>query len=106
MSDPQKARAETRTDEAVAESGFEDPRVQLRRRLKHLKENQPAAFAQAIEYYEQDLVPRVAQGGDPIDEWLEYGKQLGELTSPGRTLGVDESGRAWPLRSGLVPQTL
>ena len=106
MSDPQRTRAETRTDDAVAASGFEDPRIALRRRLKHLKDNQPTAFAKALEYYEQDLVPRIADGGDPLAEWLDYGRQLGDLTSPGRTMSVDASGRARPIRSGLEDQTL
>jgi hypothetical protein len=104
--DSQKTRAEARTDEAVAASGFEDPRATLRRRLKHLKDNQPAAFTKAIEYYEQDLLPRIAEGADPLAEWLDYGRQLGDLTSPGRTMSVDESGRAQPFRSGLTQQTL
>src|SRR5688572_21853072 len=94
--DPQRTRAEARTDDALAGSGFEDPRIALRRRLKQLKDNQPAAFAKAIEYYEQDLLPRIAEGGDPLAEWLDYGRQLGDLTSPGRTMSVDASGRARP----------
>ena len=105
-SDPQKTRAEARTDEAVAASGIEDPRGTLRRRLKHLKDNQPDAFTKALDYYEQDLLPRIADGADPLAEWLDYGRQLGDLTSPGRTMSVDESGRAQPFRSGLAQQTL
>ena len=104
--DPQRTRAEARTDEAVAASGFEDPRVALRRRLKLLKDNQPAAFTRALEYYEQDLLPRIAEGADPLSEWLEYGRQLGDLTSPGRTMSVDAGGRARPYRSVLEEQTL
>ena len=104
--DPQRTRAETRTDEAVEDSGFEDPRVPLRRRLKLLKDNQPAAFSKALEYYEQDLLPRIAEGADPLSEWLDYGRQLGDLTSPGRTMSIDTSGRARPFRSGLEEQTL
>ena len=105
-SDPQRSRAEARTDEAVQQSGFHDPRDVLRRRLKLLKENQPAAFTRALEYYDNDLVPRVADGADPLDEWLEYGRQLGELTSPGRTVSIDASGRARPFRTLGGEQTL
>ncbi len=104
--DPQRARAESRTDEAVQQSDFEDPRDMLRRRLKLLKDNQPASFARALEYYDNDLVPRVAEGSDPLEEWLEYGRQLGELTSPGRVLRIDAGGRARPFRSGMESQTL
>ena len=101
-----RARADQRTDEALESSGFEDPRDLFRQRLRQLREQQPAAFAEAITYFEAELLPRVAAAGDPIEEWVQYGRRLGELTSPGRIVSVDVTGRGRPFRSMVEPGTM
>lgn len=99
MAENQKTEAEARTDEAFANGDLEDPRARLRARLKYFREERPAAFTAALEYYDQVLVPRIAGGSDPIGEWVEYGRRLGDLTSRGQTFAIDASGRAHPFRA-------
>jgi hypothetical protein len=97
MAQDEKTRAENRTETAVAESGFEDFRPAFRERLRRLREDKPAAFAAALRYYEDRLLPVVAdESSDAVVEWVAYGQRLGELTSAGNTLSIDETGRARP----------
>ena len=84
-------------DSALADSAFADPRPAFRDRLRLFREEQPQAFAAALEYYETVLVPSVAaDDSDPLSAWVQYGRRLGELSGPGRTLAIDGSGRAHP----------
>jgi hypothetical protein len=97
--DTEKARAEARLDAALAESAFQDPRPAYRDRLRWLREEQPKAFSTALAYYEETLVPGLVAGTDePLARWIEYGRHLGELTAPGKTVAIDTSGRARPFR--------
>jgi len=94
-----KAAAEARTDAAIVKGPYEDPRPGLRARLRYLREEQPASFTAALQYYENTLLPVVAAAdSDPLTEWIEYGRRLGDLTAPGKTLEIDETGRARPFR--------
>src|SRR5688572_25520862 len=107
MGENTKSQADARTDGAIANSAFEDPRPGLRTRLRYLREEQPAAFTAALKYYEETLLPVVAaEDSDPITEWIEYGCRLGALTAPGKVLAVDQTGRARPYRSPAEPNTL
>ncbi|NIU79160.1 MAG: hypothetical protein GWN71_38100, partial [Gammaproteobacteria bacterium] len=68
-----------------------------RERLRALKADDPDAYRRAVEYYTDNLIPTVAAGEeDALDAWREYGRFIAELTSPGRTVEVDPSGRAHP----------
>jgi hypothetical protein len=93
MDDTAKTRAEGRTAEAIAQGPYEDFREGYRERLRWLKEARPEAFSRALTAYET-LVERIAQGADPLQQWLEYGRQLGELSGRGSVVAIDDSGRS------------
>lgn len=100
MSDDLNARADVRLDEALKEAGARDPREFYRDRLRELKQANPEAYAAAVAYYRDTLIPQVASGeGDPIAAWTEYGRSLAEALAPGRTVAVDGTGRADPYRA-------
>ena len=94
MDDAAKALAETRTAEALADSPYQDFREVYREHLRWLKEADAQAFAQALSYYNEKLIPNIAGGSDPLHEWLDYGRTLAKLSGPGKIWGIDESGRA------------
>jgi hypothetical protein len=96
MDDTVKTAAEEHTAQAIAAGPYDDFREAYRDRLRWLKDARAQAFSQAVASYEQ-LVTEVASGGDPIGKWLEYGRQLGELSGRGKVVGIDESGRAGPV---------
>ena len=100
MDDTVKSQAEARTADAIAQSPFEDFREVYRDRLRWLKEARPQAFAQAVASYEH-LVQEVAAGADALSAWLNYGRQLGELSGRGKTVGIDETGREVPANSAV-----
>lgn len=95
--DEQRELADRRFEAAIAESGARDPREYYRDRLRLLREADSAAFREAVHYYESRLIPTVAEeDSDPLGEWLEYGRMLAALSTPGETIQVDPSGRAGP----------
>jgi hypothetical protein len=96
--DTTRQRADARLEEALARDQLADPRPHFRDRLRLLRERNPAAFEQAIGYFENTLIPHVAEGGEAAAAWLEYGRRLGELAGGGEIVAVDETGRARPLR--------
>jgi hypothetical protein len=88
-------QANQRFEEALERTGARDPREFYRQRLRELRERSPEAYRRAIEYFETRLVPAVAaENSDPFQEWLEYGRVLARLVADGRTVQIDESGRA------------
>jgi hypothetical protein len=90
-----RQRAEARLDEALERAALRDPRHFYRERLRLLKEQEPAAFAEARQYYEEVLLPRVAAAdSDPVQEWFEYGGRLAKLGGTGQIVTIDESGRS------------
>jgi hypothetical protein len=90
-----RERADARFERALAERGARDPREFYRGRLRELRARDAAAFQRALDYFENTLVPTVAdEGSDPLAAWLEYGRVLAELSTPGRTVQIDASGRA------------
>ena len=90
-----RARADARFEQALQERGARDPRGFYRERLKEMRERDPAAFRQALTYFEQTLIPTVAdESSDPLAAWLEYGRHLATLSAPGRTVQIDASGRS------------
>lgn len=97
MSDDLTARADARLEAALQAEGARDPREFYRERLKELKQANPEGYAEAVAYYRDTLLPRVADGdGDPLAVWTEYGRRLAEALTPGRTVAVDGTGRAHP----------
>ncbi len=91
------AVAEARFAAALAESGARDPRAFYREQLRLLKAEDPAAFREAVDYYERTLLPEVArEGSDPIAAWLEYGRFLASRRAPGETVAIDPTGRSRP----------
>ena len=97
MTDSLTADADRALEAALAETGARDPREFYRDRLRELKRVSQDAYRTAVEYYTETLLPEVAGGRrDPLEAWTEYGRRLAEALAPGRTVGVDESGRAHP----------
>lgn len=95
--DPLRRTADENFARALARTGARDPRDYYRQRLRELRERDERAFRRALDYFENRLVPAVAEGrSDPIAEWLEYGRVLAQLTADGQTVQVDPSGRARP----------
>lgn len=95
-----RSRADARLEDALEQNALHDPRDFYRERLKYLRNRDPAAFEEALRYFEDVLLPRVAaEGTDPVAEWLEYGRRLAELGGPGRAVIIDASGRAHSLTS-------
>lgn len=91
------AIAEERFTAALAETGARDPRAFYRERLRTLKTEDAAAFREAVEYYEQTLIPEVArEGSDPVAAWLEYGRFLATRMTPGETVQIDRTGLSLP----------
>ncbi len=95
MDDP-RTLAEHRLADALAASAMADPRALYRDRLRQLRATDPAAFARALDYFENTLVPAVASDGEPLTAWLAYGTFLAELPGRGRTMAVSQDGRARP----------
>jgi len=92
-----RERADARTEAALAAAAIRDPREFYRERLRTLRERDPAAFARAVAYFEETLIPRAADPGeDAVAAWLDYGRYLAELVAPGRTVEIDRAGRATP----------
>lgn len=95
--DDLRQRADQRFAAALSESGARDPRDFYRDRLRDLRARDEAAFARALDYYENRLLPAVAaEGSDPVAEWLEYGRVLAGLVSEGDTVQVDPTGLSAP----------
>ena len=93
MDDTAKSAAELRTAQAIENGPFEDFREAYRERLRWLKEARTVAFSQALAAYDE-LVQKIAQGDDPLNEWLAYGRRLGELSGAGQVCAIDDTGRA------------
>lgn len=95
--DALRLTADRRFAQALARTGARDPRDFYRQRLRALRDRDEDAFRIALDYYENRLVPAVADGAsDPVAEWLEYGRLLAQLTADGQTVQVDATGRAAP----------
>jgi hypothetical protein len=98
------AAAERALEAALAESGARDPREFYRERLRELKRLRPDEYQAAVSYYTHTLLPEVAERRrDALSAWTEYGRRLAEALAPGRTVTVDDSGRARPYEaSGAI----
>jgi hypothetical protein len=101
MDDTAKRLADERTAQAIRDAPFEDFREAYRERLRWLKDSQPQGFTRALSHYNDILVPNIAAGADPLAEWLEYGRLLGNVSGAGNVMRIDETGRAFPLGDGV-----
>jgi hypothetical protein len=107
MADDLQTRAEALFEEALAARGARDPRDYYRERLKALKEQDRDAYDRAVAHYKEALIPSIADGGvDPLAAWTEYGHRLAELSTPGRTVALDATGRAHAYEAPADPAHL
>jgi hypothetical protein len=95
MSDDLTHQADEILEEALDATGARDPREFYRDRLRELKNANPVGYGEAVAYYTDTLLPSVAERTIPaLDAWTEYGQRLAEMLAPGRTVSIDETGRA------------
>jgi hypothetical protein len=94
MTDDPRARADARLEAALEAGDTRDPRPFYRGALRHLRERDDEGFRQALRYFEEELVPAVAGNADPVAAWMEYGRVLARVLGAGRTVELDDSGRA------------
>lgn len=95
MTDDTAQRADQHLERALEATGARDPREFYRDRLRELKQSDPDGYHVAVAYYKDTLLPQVASGeGDPLAAWTEYGRRLAQALAPGRTVSVDDTGRA------------
>ena len=99
-----KQAADARFDEALANTGARDSRAYYRERLAELKRASAQDCAEAVRYYEEELIPSIAEGGvDPVQAWRAFGLRLAALTAPGEAVAVDASGRRRPYEAPGAP---
>jgi len=97
MDETQNARAEERFKEALSRTGARDPREYYRERLRELRTANPDAYGSAVQYYDETLLPSIADGdADPVEAWWEYGRRIAAFSVDGRTVEIDPSGRSHP----------
>ncbi len=102
-----RQRAEERLEAALRDRQARDHRELYRERLRALRVSNPEGFRSALEYYDEQLVPRVAtEETDPVAEWLEYGRYLAALTAAGETVQIDRTGRSTPVSKPWDPVQL
>jgi hypothetical protein len=90
-------RADHIFEEALGKTGAKDPREFYRKRLHEMKADDPDAYREAVAYYENELVPSIAEtGDDPLMAWQQFGCRIAQLTIPGSPVEVDPTGRRVP----------
>lgn len=93
-SDPKQA-ADTRFAEALTASGARDPRDYYREKLRELRRLNPEGYAEGVAYYQNTLIPSIADGNaDPLEAWRDYGLLIARLMAPGRPVAIDPGGRS------------
>jgi hypothetical protein len=91
-------------EEALGQTGAKDPREFYRTRLREMKADNPEAYREAVAYYENDLVPSIAEAGDdPLMAWQRFGCRVAELTVTGTPIEVDATGRRRPYAPPTPP---
>ncbi len=97
-------RADRIFEEALGKTGAKDPREFYRTRLREMKADNPEAYREAVTYYENDLVPSIAEAGDdPLLAWQRFGCRVAELTVTGTPIEVDATGRRRPYAPPTPP---
>ena len=100
-------RADRIFEEALGKAGAKDPREFYRTRLREMKADNPEAYRDAVAYYENDLVPSIAEAGDdPLMAWQRFGCRVAELTVPGTPIEIDATGRRRPYAPPTPPDRM
>ncbi len=100
MDEGLKKEADLRFEAALESSGARDPRDFYRKSLRELREGNPGGYDRAVSHFQEVLVPSIASGeSDPLWAWREYGRLIAEVTTVGRTVAIDETGRSQPFHS-------
>ncbi len=90
-------RADEIFEEALSQTGAKDPREFYRTRLRVMKADDPDSYREAVAYYENELVPSIAEAGeDPLTAWQRFGCRVAELTVAGTPVEIDATGRRRP----------
>ncbi len=90
-------RADQIFEDALGQTGSKDPREFYRKRLREMKADNPDAYREAVAYYENELVPSIAEvGDDPLAAWQQFGCRMAALTVAGTPIEVDPTGRRLP----------
>jgi len=90
-------RADQIFEDALGKTGAKDPREFLRKRLREMKADNPSAYREAVAYYENELIPSIAEAGDdPLRAWQQFGCRMAELTVAGTPVEIDTTGRRHP----------
>ncbi|MGD2121293.1 MAG: hypothetical protein PVJ76_06100 [Gemmatimonadota bacterium] len=107
MDEATRSEADRRFLSALEETGARDPRDYYRKALRGLKESNPHGYQKAVGYYQEVLVPSITKGEvEPLRAWRDYGRLIAEVTAPGRTVAIDETGRASPFHPEVPMETL
>ena len=97
MDEETKETADRRFEEALEAADARDPRDFYRDLLRELKERDAEAYDRAVDHFTDQLIPGIASGElEPLRAWREYGRKLAEWMVEGRTVEIDETGRARP----------
>ena len=92
-----KEKADVRFEEALQEAGARDPRDYYRDMLRELKGRGADAYEEAVEHFQNVLIPGIASGElEPLAAWREYGCKLAEWIADGRTVEIDDTGLSRP----------
>ena len=107
MDQAMQDRADQIFEEALVQTGTKDPREFYRGRLREMKADNPKAYGEAVAYYENDLVPSIAEAGDdPLIAWQRFGCRVAELTVAGTPIEVDATGRRLPYAPPTPPDRM
>ena len=90
-------RADQIFEDALGKTGAKDPREFYRKRLREMKAENPDAYGEAVAYYQNELVPSIAEAGDdPLMAWQQFRCRMAELTVTGTPIEIDTTGRRRP----------
>ncbi len=90
-------RADQLFEDALGKTGAKDPREFYRKRLREMKADDPDAYRDAVAYYENELVPSIAEAGDdPLTAWQQFGCRMADLMVAGAPVEIDTTGRRRP----------
>lgn len=95
MNEETQAEADRRLEARLEETGARDPREVYRGLLRDLRGQNEPAYRELVAAWESDvLAPTAAGSVDPLEAWLEFGLALAQRLAAGRTVEIDETGRA------------
>lgn len=90
-------RADQIFEDALGKTGAKDPREFYRKRLREMKADNPDAYREAVAYYENELVPSIAESGDdPLTAWQQFGCRMADLMVAGAPMEIDATGLGHP----------